>query len=152
MNSYNNSCSYTMSLGRYHDSVPSLPLINTIIPVQGFCRLHSLFLQASYIKTMGFDGLTGPESFLDQITNLKKFFNFHKLSDSYYIFHANMSLVKSARCYWKSLLRDIDRLGQHLITLSDEIKRVLSNKYTVVYYRTHLLDQFFLHLRHHCQR
>lgn len=59
--------------------------------------------------------------------------------------YANISLVGPAKIYWRSYLHN--HLGQHTITLSDEMKQILINKYAPIYYQIHLLNQLFLHYK-----
>lgn len=59
---------------------------------------------------------------------------------------AKIKFIGSTKCYWQSVLHDINYLSQDPIILWEEVKLRLTKKYLVANHRNHLLDQL-LNLR-----
>nr|CAD1838142.1 unnamed protein product [Ananas comosus var. bracteatus] len=93
------------------------------------------------IEAPTFDGRFDPKTFTDWLTDMDQFFDWYDMSDDRRVRFTKMKLVGAAKQYWVSVERQLARSRQAPITLWDEMKAKLSEKYLPSTHRQLQIEQ-----------
>ena len=99
---------------------------------------------AKHIKVEAptFVGVRNPQVYNDWVREMEHFFEWYDLSEDRKVRFAKMKLVGRAKLHWDSVVNHLRKTRQPPITLWEEMKAKLNEKYFPVSHQGNLLDHW----------
>lgn len=73
---------------------------------------------------------------------MDKYFDWYRMNDDQRLSMARIKLVGSAKCFWKTVMQDVELRGRAQVLSWDDMRYILQYKYVPLYYMSDLLSQF----------
>ncbi|KAK9986070.1 hypothetical protein SO802_031021 [Lithocarpus litseifolius] len=95
------------------------------------------------VEALIFDGVRNPQVYNDWVREMEHFFfEWYELSEDKNVRFAKMKFVGRAKLHWDSVVNHLRKTRQPLITLWEDMKAKLNEKYFPVSHPGNLLDQW----------